>query len=65
MRHLAHFRDYFSDDRGSAVMEYGLLAGCAAAATVTGLDVLNAEMTNLFTGLAGTLDQVTDSLRGR
>ena len=64
MRKLRHIRDYLTDDRGSAVMEYGLLAGFAAAATVTGLDVLNVELSELFTGLAGTLDQVTDSLRG-
>lgn len=45
------------DDEGATAVEYGLIVGLIAVAIIAGLVLLAPAITDLFTGIAGELDE--------
>ncbi len=47
------------DESGATAMEYGLIAGLVAVAIIAALTALGTSLTNLFSGVAQTLNSAT------
>ena len=47
------------DESGATAMEYGLIAGLVAVAIIAALTALGTSLTNLFSGVAQTINSAT------
>ena len=59
---MASMRRYFRNQQGSAVIEYSLLAGFAAIATMAGAEAIEGRLAELILQVTAVIDAVTAGL---
>lgn len=53
------FQELIRDESGATAIEYGLIAALIAVAIIGALSVLGTSLSDLFTGVADTVDAAT------
>jgi pilus assembly protein Flp/PilA len=50
--------NFFKDEEGASMVEYGLLVGLIAVASIAALQILGPAIADLFEGTAGAIPEV-------
>ena len=56
---LANFKRFLSGESGATAIEYGLIAALVAVAIIGALAALGVDLTAIFTGVSGELQDAT------
>ena len=57
-------KQFFMDENGQGMVEYGLIIALVSIAAIVALKVLGPKVSEIFTSAAGELDGVTGSGEG-
>jgi len=52
---LSRLNRWLRDDRGTAAIEYGLIAGLVSVVIIAALTLLGGNLTNVFNAVAGAM----------
>ncbi len=58
---LGRIRDFFNDESGASAVEYGLLVALIAVVIIAAVTALGTSISQMFTGVASTMNTVTTS----
>ena len=53
---ISLLKELFTDDTGATAIEYGLIAALVSVAAIVALQALGTSLTNIFQGIADTLN---------
>ena len=53
---------FLQDDDGATTIEYGLIAGLVTVAILGALSLLDTELSDLFSGIAGEVEEASSTL---